>query len=82
MEVTMKKLSSIPQELLNKAAKIIELFLKGVKRKWKKLSGLNNYYSYRLSMNYRLLADSKGNFFIGCHDAYSAKIKAVKKCGR
>jgi len=78
----MKRLSDIPEQLLNKAAKIIELFLKGIKRKWKKLSGLKNYYSYRLSMNYRLLADSKGNFFIGCHDAYSAKIKAVKKCGR
>lgn len=78
----MKRLSDIPQQFLNKAAKIIELFLRGMKRKWKKLAGLNNYYSYRLSMNYRLLTDSKGNFFIGCHDAYSAKIKAVKKSGR
>lgn len=82
MEEKIKKLGEIPKQLLNKAAKIIELFQKGIRHGWKKLAGLKNYYSYRLSMNYRLLADSKGNFFIGCHDAYSAKIKAVKKCGR
>lgn len=78
----MRILSSIPQELLNKAAKIIELFQKGVRHGWKKLVGLkNDFYSFRLSMNYRVLTDGI-TFFVGSHDAYENKIKTVKKHGR
>ena len=77
----MKKLSSIPQELLNKAAKIIELFLKGVRHGWKKLVGLkNDFYSFRLSMNYRLLTDGI-TFFVGSHDSYEKKIETIKRHG-
>lgn len=78
----MTKLSSIPQELLDKAARIKELFLKGVRHGWKKLSGLkNDFYSFRLTMNYRLLTDGNGQFFVGCHDAYENKIKNLKRFG-
>ena len=81
MEVAMRILSSIPQELLNKAAKIIELFQKGIRHGWKKLAGLkNDFYSFRLSMNYRVLTDGS-TFFVGSHDAYENKIKTVKKHG-
>ena len=77
----MRILSSIPQELLNKAAKIIELFQKGIRHGWKKLAGLkNDFYSFRLSMNYRVLTDGS-TFFVGSHDAYENKIKTVKKHG-
>ncbi len=77
----MKKLGEIPKQLLNKAAKIIELFQKGIRHGWKKLAGLKNeFYSFRLSMNYRLLTDGR-TFFVGSHDAYENKIKTIKKHG-
>lgn len=77
----MKRLSDIPQQFLNKAAKIIELFQKGVRHGWKKLAGLKNgFYSFRLSMNYRLLTDGI-TFFVGSHDAYEFKIKNLKRFG-
>lgn len=78
----MTKLSSIPQELLNKAVRIIELFQKGMRHGWKKLAGLKNeFYSFRLSMNYRLMTDGS-TFFVGSHDAYENKIKTIKRHGR
>jgi hypothetical protein len=78
----MKKLGEIPKQLLNKAAKIIELFQKGIRHGWKKLAGLKNeFYSFRLSMNYRLLTDGS-TFFVGSHDAYENKIKTIKRHGR
>ena len=77
----MKKLGEIPKQLLNKAAKIIELFQKGIRHGWKKLAGLKNeFYSFRLSMNYRLLTDGR-TFFVGSHDAYENKIKNLKRFG-
>ena len=78
----MTLLNNVPQEFLRKAAKIIELFQKGVRHGWKKLVGLkNDFYSFRLSMNYRVLTDGN-TFFVGSHDAYENKIKTVKKHGR
>ena len=80
-EDKMKRLSDIPEQFLNKAAKIIELFQKGIRHGWKKLAGLkNDFYSFRLSMNYRLLTDGN-TFFVGSHDAYENKIKTMKKHG-
>lgn len=77
----MKELSFVPQEFLKKAAEIIELFKRGLKRFWKKLAGVKSWYSYRLDMNYRVLTDGRGNFFVGCHDAYENKIKNLKRFG-
>lgn len=76
----MKKLGEIPKQMLTKAFEIMQLFLRGIRSKWKKLSGLP-WYSFRLSMNYRLLTDGN-TFFVGSHDAYESKIKNVKKHGR
>ena len=81
LEEKMKKLGEIPKQFLNKAVRIIDLFLKGVRHGWKKLSGLKNeFYSFRLSMNYRLLTDGR-TFFVGSHDAYENKIKNLKRFG-
>jgi len=77
----MKKLGEIPERFLNKAVRIMDLFLKGVRHGWKKLAGLKNeFYSFRLSMNYRLLTDGRA-FFVGNHDAYENKIRTIKKHG-
>ena len=79
LEEKMKKLGEIPKQMLNKAFEIMQLFLRGIRIKWKKLSGLP-WYSFRLSMNYRLLTD--GNiFFVGNHDSYEKKIETIKKHG-
>ena len=77
----MKKLSYVPQRLLNKAVEIICLFLNSIRKGWKPLIGLKNvWYSFELNKNYRLLTDGN-TFFIGCHDAYENKIKNLKRFG-
>lgn len=77
----MTLLNNVPQTFLRKAVRIMELFLKGVRHGWKKLTDLSGLYSFRLSMNYRLLTDGS-TFFVGSHDAYENKIKTIKKHGR
>jgi hypothetical protein len=78
----MKQLSYVPQRLLNKAAEIVDLFLNSIREGWKPLIGLKNaWYSFKLDINYRLLTDGRGTFFVGSHDAYEKKIKNLKRIG-
>ena len=73
-------MSSVPDNISGKAMKVLKSFGHS-NRGWKKVSGLSNFISYRLSRNYRILMSISGLVFIGNHDDYSLKIKILKKEG-
>jgi len=83
VEVKMEKIvliSAVPDNISGKAMRVLKSFGKS-NRGWKKVSGLSNFISYRLSRNYRILMSINGLAFIGNHDDYSLKIKILKKEG-
>ena len=47
----------------------------------KKLSCMKNYYSVKISTNYRVLWADSGDFFVGKHNHYDRKIKNIKRKG-
>lgn len=47
----------------------------------KKLTGLKNYYSIKVSSNYRMLFSDSNNFFLCSHNHYDKKIKNIKRQG-
>jgi hypothetical protein len=50
-------------------------------RKWKKLSGLKNAYSFRYKRKYRVLLIPHELLFIGHHNEYDKKIVKIKRIG-
>lgn len=73
-------LGNCPSRIILKAMILIRSFQDGNAR-CKKLSGLRQYSSIRLSSNYRLLLAPSGSVFISSHDDYERKIKQLKKIG-
>ena len=74
-----KQISYVPKRLLSKAERMIELFKLGLRTQWRKLEV--GFYSLALNIDYRILTDGNGQFFVGKHDAYELQIKKLKKSG-
>ena len=77
METAMILISYVPERLLGKAAKMIELFRLGLRRQWRKLEV--GFYSFNLSKGYRILTDGTGHFFVGKHEAYELQIRKLQR---
>ena len=73
-------LGKCPNWVLQKAKKLINTI--GTNHKIsKKLSGMKNHYSIKISTNYRVLWTDSGDFFVGKHNHYDRKIKNIKRMG-
>jgi len=74
----------IPTSLWDKIKSIHRMCESGTPfqfRKWKKISGLKNAFSCRLSRNYRILFVPDWLFFVADHDRYEQKIAILKRAG-
>jgi hypothetical protein len=73
-------LGRCPNWVLQKAKTLINTA--GAKHKIsKKLAGMKNHYSIKISTNYRVLWTDSGDFFVGKHNHYDRKIKNIKRKG-
>lgn len=69
----------IPDKLKLKAHSIVSNPALRVGHGWKKISGLRDWFSYRLNDNYRLMRTHSGPFLACNHDLYERKIKTLKR---
>lgn len=46
---------------------------------WKKIAGLQSYFSFRLNNNYRILRSENGRVLVCNHDIYEKKIRLIRK---
>lgn len=74
------RLSNVPQKIIGKVNMILH-YQQTRGFKWKKLSGLSKYFSYKVNDNYRILSSKNGAMFVGDHNSYMIKIKNLKKSG-
>jgi len=82
-EIQMSSLTTLgncPHWVITKAKSLLNDFSQS-KRVAKKIIGLKNYYSLKISTNYRILLSNTGKVFICSHSRYEKKIHNLKRCG-
>lgn len=71
----------VPSNIKVKATTLIESSTVIFDSGWKKIRGLHEYYSFRLSRNYRALGKVNSPILVCNHDVYEKKMKTLKKGG-
>jgi hypothetical protein len=69
---------AVPKRIMKKADIIVSSHNLCIGNGWKKITGLQGWFSYRLNNNYRLLRSSDGYQIVCNHDIYQKKIQRLK----
>jgi hypothetical protein len=69
---------SVPERIRMKANSIVSSLPIRIGNGWKKVVGLDGWFSYRLNNNYRVLCSGGGNSVVSNHDIYLKTIRKLK----
>jgi hypothetical protein len=67
----------VPARILRKARKVLKSDQLRQGEGWKKISRICGWYSYRLSIKYRLLRSCDGPSYVCKHEIYEKQIRKI-----